>query len=92
MTFILKNNVIEILRFKNKNMFHYISNKKSTLEIQIDQNFTENDLERVFFFIEALIDTPKMSVKFKVNESIKENFKQLIEKNNWYSFYGCNIQ
>jgi len=73
-------------------MFYYIASKKSKLEVSIVENYSEADLERVFLFIEALADTPEMTVIFKVHPSKKECFKELIENSSSYLCYRYNIQ
>ncbi len=73
-------------------MFHYINRKKPKLEVNIVQSFTEADLERVFLFIDALIDSPKTKVVFKVHPSVKLHFEQSIKNRNWHPSYAYNIK
>ena len=73
-------------------MFYYIASKKPKLEVNIVENYSEADLERVFLFIEALADTPEMTVIFKVHPSIKEKFKKTIENQCWHPLYAYNIK
>lgn len=73
-------------------MFYFKESKKSKLEVSIETNYSESDLLRVLLCTEGLIDNPKMIVIFKVNPTIKEHFKEMIEKNSWFSFYRYQIQ
>ncbi|OAB76083.1 hypothetical protein [Cochleicola gelatinilyticus] len=73
-------------------MFYYIASKKPRLEVNIVENYSEEDLERIFLYIEALLDNPKMNVTFKVLPSIKEQFKQTLSSRRWNPFYAYNIQ
>ena len=73
-------------------MFYYIASKKPKLEVRIVDSYTEADLERVFLFIDALIDSPKMKVVFKVHPSCNELFKKTIQKLDWNPLYPYNIK
>lgn len=53
-------------------MYYYIASKKPKLEVKIVKNYSETDLQRIFLFIEALMDSPKVKVIFNVDPSLKE--------------------
>lgn len=73
-------------------MFYYIKSKNPKLEVSIVENYSEADLERIFLFIDALLDNPKMKVIFKVPPSTKEQFKKTIETLTWHPLYAYNIK
>ncbi|GEQ85715.1 hypothetical protein ULMS_12230 [Patiriisocius marinistellae] len=72
-------------------MFYYIASKNPMLEVSIVKNYTETDLEHVFLFMDTLIKNPDLNVLFKVEPSIKEQFKSLIEKRSCRPSYAYNI-
>ncbi|SDB36670.1 hypothetical protein SAMN03097699_0933 [Flavobacteriaceae bacterium MAR_2010_188] len=73
-------------------MFYYKASKKPKLEVSISKSYSEADIQRLFLFIESLIDNPNMHVVFKVNPSTKEQFTAMFEKNNLSSIYNYSIQ
>jgi hypothetical protein len=73
-------------------MFYYSTNKKPSLEISIIQEYKEEDLKRLFLFIDAIVSSPKLLVVFKIDNSIKEDFNQLIQKISWQPLYTYNIK
>lgn len=73
-------------------MYYYIASKKPKLEVKIVHHYSETDLQRIFLFIEALLDSPKMKVVFKVDPSLKEQFRKTIQNLNWHQFYAYNIK
>jgi hypothetical protein len=73
-------------------MFYYKVSKNPKLEVSISKDYSETDIQRIFLFIDALIDSPKVTVVFKVNPLLKEDFKEEIVKNNACSFYNYQIQ
>lgn len=73
-------------------MFYYKQSENPSLEVRIAEYYSESDFERLFLFIDALIDNSETKVVFMVNPLIKENFEETIMKNNAYSFYNYQIQ
>lgn len=73
-------------------MFYFKESKNPKLEVSIETNYSEADLLSVLLNIEGLVDNPKMPVIFIVNPTIQEHFKEMIEKNSWFSFYRYHIQ
>jgi len=73
-------------------MFYYTASKEPKLEVSIVQNYTEADLERVFLFIEAFVESPKMKVTFKVHPSVKKQFENAMKSRCLQPLYLYNIK
>lgn len=80
------------LNLKRENMFYYIQSKKPRLEINIGEKYSEADLERIFLFIEAFLDSPRIKVIFKVHPLIKEQFKKTLATRLWTPLYAYHIK
>lgn len=73
-------------------MFYYKLTKKPKLDIYIVENYTQADMSRIFLFIDALFDSPKMNVVFKVHPSVKTTFQETIIARNWQPQYAYQIK
>jgi hypothetical protein len=73
-------------------MLYYRTDKLDELEVSIVDNYSESDIVRIFNFIDALIVDPKVTVVFKVNSLLKNDFEKMILKNKTCTFYKYQIQ
>lgn len=55
-------------------MFYYNDSKDPQLEVSIVENFTQEDVERLLFFINALLIKSQLQVIFKIHPSRKNEF------------------
>lgn len=72
-------------------MFYYTAGTYLSLEVNVSENYSEADLERILLFVDALVDSPKMVVTFNVNTHFKEHLQDIIEHQNYHRLYTYTI-
>lgn len=73
-------------------MFYYkSSNISPQLEVGVQEIFTEEDFNRMFLFIDALIDSQNDTIVFKVLPEFNEQFQALINNLSGKPFFMYNM-
>lgn len=73
-------------------MFYYKSiNISPQLEVGVQEIFTEEDFNRMFLFIDALIDSQNDTIVFKVLPEFNEQFQALINNLSGKPFFMYNM-
>ncbi|OBX22490.1 hypothetical protein BAA08_08675 [Bizionia sp. APA-3] len=59
-------------------MFYYLASKKPKIEVSVTSIYKKSDLEKIFLFLDALIDSPLTKVIFIVHFSVLEEFTKTL--------------
>jgi len=73
-------------------MFYYTEGTDPKLEIRVTHTYSQADLERILRFVNALIDSPEMTVIFNVDTRFKKDFEATIAHQNYHPIYAYQVQ
>lgn len=72
-------------------MFFYNRDNIQGLELSLVDTYSNADLERILHFLDGLMNSPEITVVFKVSHPFKAHFQNIIEQQNYHPEYTYNI-
>ncbi len=73
-------------------MFYFKKGENPKLEVNVADSYSQEDVERILCFINALSNSSETEIIFKLNTQSKEDFLKAITLKNNLSLYSYNIQ